>query len=101
MIKTRIRRASVLLFAVVAWLSCQQALAEKQAPNFVLILADDLRCGDISCYTLGGRSSHGDLTCCGSPAVKTPQLAGLAEEGMQFIRFYAGFAVCSPRVRQC
>ncbi|WP_146403647.1 sulfatase-like hydrolase/transferase [Planctomycetes bacterium CA13] len=51
-------------------------------PNIVLLLADDL--------------GYGDLSCFGSPAVKTPHLDKLAIEGMRFSRFYAGSAVCSP-----
>lgn len=51
-------------------------------PNIVMLLADDL--------------GYGDLSCFGSPAVKTPHLDTLASEGMRFSRFYAGSAVCSP-----
>ncbi|TWU32497.1 Arylsulfatase [Novipirellula artificiosorum] len=53
-----------------------------QKPNIILLLADDLGCGDLSCF--------------GSPAVKTPNLDRLAKEGTQFTRFYAASAVCSP-----
>lgn len=51
-------------------------------PNIVLLLADDL--------------GYGDLSCFGSPAVRTLHLDKLAAEGMRFSRFYAGSAVCSP-----
>ncbi|MCO8125231.1 sulfatase-like hydrolase/transferase [Stieleria sp. TO1_6] len=51
-------------------------------PNIILLLADDL--------------GYGDLSCFGSPAVKTPHLDRLANEGMKWTRFYAGSAVCSP-----
>ena len=51
-------------------------------PNIILLLADDL--------------GYGDLSSFGSPAVKTPHLDGLAQQGMRFTRFYAGSAVCSP-----
>lgn len=51
-------------------------------PNIVLLLADDL--------------GYGDLSCFGSPAVKTPHLDRLANGGMKYNRFYAGSAVCSP-----
>ena len=51
-------------------------------PNIVLLLADDL--------------GYGDLSCFGSPAVKTPHLDRLAKEGMKCTRFYAASAVCSP-----
>lgn len=51
-------------------------------PNIVLLLADDL--------------GYGDLSCFGSPAVKTPHVDGLAKQGMKCNHFYAGSAVCSP-----
>lgn len=53
-----------------------------EKPNIILLLADDL--------------GYGDLSCFGSPAVKTPHLDRLAKEGMKCTRFYAGSAVCSP-----
>ena len=51
-------------------------------PNIILLLADDL--------------GYGDLSCFGSPAVRTPHLDKLAAQGMKFNRFYAASAVCSP-----
>lgn len=54
----------------------------QDRPNIILLLADDL--------------GYGDLSCFGSPAVKTPHLDRLAKEGMKFTRFYAASAVCSP-----
>ena len=54
----------------------------NEKPNIILLLADDL--------------GHGDLSCFGSPAVKTPRLDRLASEGTRFTHFYAASAVCSP-----
>ncbi|MEM6722752.1 MAG: sulfatase [Bacteroidota bacterium] len=51
-------------------------------PNILLIMADDLGYGDLSCY--------------GSPAIKTPHLDSLAAQGMRFTQHYAGASVCSP-----
>ena len=51
-------------------------------PNIIIMLADDLGAGDLSCY--------------GSPENKTPHLDKLAAEGLQFSDFYAASAVCSP-----
>ncbi|MCG6158009.1 sulfatase family protein [Rubinisphaera margarita] len=51
-------------------------------PNIILLLADDL--------------GYGDLSCFGSPAVETPHLDRLGKEGMKWTRFYAASAVCSP-----
>jgi len=74
-----------LVWAAIA--SCTEALfaqGEKEIdrPNIILLLADDLGYRDISCF--------------GSPAVKTPQLDKLASQGMKFNKFYAASAVCSP-----
>lgn len=51
-------------------------------PNIILLLADDLGYRDISCF--------------GSPAVKTPHLDKLATGGLSFTKFYAASAVCTP-----
>jgi arylsulfatase A-like enzyme len=50
-------------------------------PNVVLIYADDLGYGDLSCY--------------GNKAFKTPNLDRLAAEGMRFTDFYVAQPVCS------
>ncbi|TWU46940.1 sulfatase family protein [Rubripirellula reticaptiva] len=69
----------IVALGLAGWIS--EANADDR-PNIVLLLADDL--------------GYGDLSCFGSPAVKTPHLDMLANEGMRFSRFYAGSAVCSP-----
>lgn len=51
-------------------------------PNIIIMLADDLGAGDLSCY--------------GSPENQTPHLDKLAAEGLQLSDFYAASAVCSP-----
>jgi arylsulfatase A-like enzyme len=51
-------------------------------PNIILILADDLGYGDLSCY--------------GQKKFATPNLDKLASEGIRFTDFYAGSTVCSP-----
>ena len=51
-------------------------------PNIVLILADDLGYGDLSCY--------------GSKRINTPNIDNMADEGLKFTQFYAGSAVCTP-----
>jgi arylsulfatase A len=50
-------------------------------PNFVLLLADDLGYGDLSCY--------------GSAEIDTPNLDRMAEEGVKLEEFYA-FPTCTP-----
>ncbi len=51
-------------------------------PNIVLIVADDLGWGDLSCY--------------GSQALRTPNIDRLAAEGVRFTDFHACDAVCTP-----
>lgn len=66
----------------VFYLANATLLHAADRPNIILLLADDL--------------GYGDLSCFGSPAVKTPHLDRLASEGLKCDRFYAGSAVCSP-----
>jgi arylsulfatase A len=51
-------------------------------PNIILINADDLGYGDLSCY--------------GASKVKTPNIDRLANEGRKFYDAHAASAVCSP-----
>jgi arylsulfatase A len=58
------------------------AQARPERPNFIIIFADDLGYGDLSCY--------------GHPTILTPSLDKMAYEGMRFTQFYVGASVCSP-----
>lgn len=58
------------------------AAAPASRPNIVFILADDLGCGDVSCY--------------GRPDYRTPAIDRIAERGMRLTQAYANSAVCSP-----
>jgi arylsulfatase A-like enzyme len=51
-------------------------------PNLLVILADDLGWGDLSCY--------------GAKDLRTPNIDRLAAEGVRFEDFYANCPVCSP-----
>jgi len=72
------------------WLvSCQPADGEDQTPsskpekpNILLIFADDLGYGDLSCY--------------GHPTIHTPRLDQMAQEGIKLTSFYAAAPVCTP-----
>jgi arylsulfatase A-like enzyme len=59
-----------------------QALHAQAKPNIVIIVADDVGYGDLSCY--------------GARDLETPNLDALAKAGMQFRHFYANSPVCSP-----
>lgn len=51
-------------------------------PNIIVILADDIGYGDLSCY--------------GATKVKTPHLDRLAVEGQRFTSGYAASSTCTP-----
>lgn len=57
-------------------------IATQTRPNVILIMADDLGYGDLSCY--------------GSDKIKTPVLDKLASEGVRLTSFYAGCTICTP-----
>lgn len=73
-----------LKLAAIAWCCIVTALqaAESRPPNFVFILIDDLGWADIGCF--------------GGTFYKTPNLDGLAKQGMKFTAAYAACPVCSP-----
>ena len=56
--------------------------APARKPNLLLLLADDLGYGDMSCY--------------GNPSTRTPNLDRLAAGGVRFTDFHASGPVCSP-----
>lgn len=58
------------------------ARAFGQTPNIVFILADDL--------------GYGDIGVNGQKLIRTPNIDGLAKEGITFTDFHAGAPVCSP-----
>src|SRR5437667_2171500 len=70
-----------LLVLLVAAIFAPSTFAAK-APNIVIILADDLGYGDLSCY--------------GHPSIRTPNLDRMAAEGMRFTDFYVAANVCTP-----
>ena len=58
------------------------AAAQGTRPNIVLICADDLGYGDLSCY--------------GATKVQTPNVDRLAREGRRFTDAHSASAVCTP-----
>lgn len=69
---------------LLASLAAAPALAQRRTklPNIVLIFADDLGSGDLSCY--------------GHPTIRTPHLDRLAADGIRFTQFYSAAPLCSP-----
>lgn len=71
------------IFLLVFILAFNTAAGEKKAkPNILIILADDL--------------GYGDLSCQGGTDIQTPNIDYLFEKGMKFTQFYANCTVCSP-----
>jgi arylsulfatase A-like enzyme len=74
---------------LLAGISCYNAFAlqasdnsEKNKPNILFILVDDL--------------GYGDLSCQGGKDIYTPNIDKLFSEGMRFSNFYSNCTVCSP-----
>jgi len=54
----------------------------NKKPNVIIIFADDLGYGDLSCY--------------GHPTIITPNLDKMASEGQKWTNFYVAASVCTP-----
>jgi arylsulfatase A-like enzyme/acetyl esterase/lipase len=61
--------------------------AERRRPNVILLMADDLGCGDT------GYNGH--------PVIQTPHLDEMSRSGLRMNRFYAAAPVCSPTRGSC
>lgn len=69
----------IRIFCLVAcWLSAVQAAGLR--PNFVFLLADDLRRAGLGCY--------------GDPLVRTPPIDRLAAEGVRFTNHFVTTSLC-------
>lgn len=78
-------RSSLTLSVILIFLPAAGAAAgtdRPDRPDIVIILADDVGSGDLSCY--------------GASDVRTPNLDGIAQRGVRFTSAYAPSAVCSP-----
>ena len=67
---------SILLFVL------PETNAAQTHPNIIVIMADDLGYGDVSCY--------------GAQALKTPHIDQLAAEGQRFTSGYCSASTCTP-----
>ena len=72
--RTLILAATALLFA--------HSPSRAETPNIIVIMADDLGYGDVSCY--------------GATALKTPHIDQLADEGLRFTSGYCSASTCTP-----
>ena len=71
-----------LTIRLAAFLSAALCAAAASSPNIVLIMADDLGYGDLSCY--------------GATRIETPQVDGLAKQGLRFTDAHCSSATCTP-----
>jgi arylsulfatase A-like enzyme len=74
-------RNLLLLHRVLAMVACAMPLRAAEKPNIIVIMADDLGYGDVSCY--GGK-------------VPTPAIDQLAREGVRFTSGYSSASTCTP-----
>ena len=85
MLQARIRLRSfvtaLLLFSF-SGLQLLPAAEVSPKPDIVLIMADNL--------------GHGDLSCYGCPDIQTPNIDRLAAQGVRFTNFYSNGPECSP-----
>lgn len=69
------------LFALLLGFACLKSVAAA-APNFILVLIDDMGWADLSCF--------------GNQEARTPNIDRLAAEGLRFEQFYVNAPICSP-----
>ncbi len=78
----RVGICGALLLISAAWTPMSTACAQTpQKPNVIIILADDLGCGDMSLY---------------DGWIETPRIDKMAREGVRFTDFHSNSSVCSP-----
>ncbi|MEO1527646.1 MAG: sulfatase [Planctomycetota bacterium] len=79
------RSLYALLFAISSFVASASEFRatpeDPRKPNVIVILADDLGYGDLSCY--------------GAKGIATPNIDRMSDEGVKFNSFYVS-AVCSP-----
>src|SRR6185503_15508927 len=66
---------------VFLWIASAQAASGIARPNFIFLLADDLRLDALGCY--------------GNGLVQTPHLDRLAAEGVRFTNHFVTTSICN------
>ena len=84
MMKTKktVRFLAIALFAISSGMPLFATPEGASKPNIVVIFADDLGYGDVSCY--------------GATKIKTPNIDRLASAGMKFSDAHSAASLCSP-----
>jgi len=70
------------LWVVCPILPATYGAAGERPPSVIVIMADDLGYGDLSCY--------------GAEAFETPRIDQVAAEGMRFTSGYCSASTCTP-----
>jgi arylsulfatase A-like enzyme len=72
----------LMVILILAGLVPTGLVTAAETPNVVVIMADDLGYGDVSCY--------------GATEIATPHIDQLAEEGLRFEQGYCSASTCTP-----
>ena len=72
----------LVCFGLVLVFAGTSVVAAESCPNVLVIIADDLGYGDVSCY--------------GATAIATPHIDQLAAEGLRFTSGYCSASTCTP-----
>src|SRR5580765_4238891 len=77
-------RPAMLMLGLLLFVGCatQTPAASRRPPNVVILYADDLGYGDVSCY--------------GATRVQTPNIDRLAQEGLRFTDAHCSSSTCTP-----
>jgi arylsulfatase A-like enzyme len=76
--------ATILMSFALSGPLAQPVTAETTKPNILLIYVDDMGYNDLGCY--GAKD----------PGVKTPNIDGLAADGVRFSNYLSACSVCAP-----
>ncbi len=76
------RNLLALPIIVFLTLTIDLTVAAQEPPNIVVIFTDDLGIGDLSCF--------------GATKISTPNIDGLAKQGMTITEVHAAASLCSP-----
>ena len=75
------KRFALVMMLLISLVSSGLGDDSQRPPNFVIIMADDLGYGDLSCY---------------DGWIQTPHLDRLSREGLRLTDFHSNGSVCSP-----
>ncbi|XP_069492834.1 arylsulfatase D-like isoform X2 [Ambystoma mexicanum] len=74
--------SAIFLVCCLFFKTCGSTATTPPKPNILLIIADDLGIGDIGCY--------------GNDTIRTPNIDGLAKEGVRLTQHIAAAPMCTP-----